>query len=538
MLFLIALALGLQAPAAQEVKPASLEGSVTHAASQTAIRKAKVTLALIGSDQTQSAETGDDGKFILKDVKPGRYRLTAEKTGYETTAYGAREPGRAQGQTLRVDAGASVTGLAIALPKQGVIAGKVVDNDGEPVAKALVVAMNNVYAAGRRIRLPAGTLPVMSNDLGEYRIAQLPPGKFIVCAVLFSSLQPQLDQKDVKTGVEEALTNTCFPSVANMSEASPIEIKDSTEVPGIDIRMNKVKTVTFQGEIQGVPPGTSSVTFLSLVPKDAGPMGRVVGPRALLQGADGKFTFKNVPPGSYILQTLPTGLGNIPYVVKSSIEIGEQALETVNVQAATPFEVKGHMNAEPSPDLKLSSVKIIATPSDDIVATFAMSSSADNGDFVLGNLVPGRYRLTFTGLPPTHYVKEIRLGEKTLESDEADITNAATPVTVSVAASSADVAGIVKNDKGEPVPSVAVGLVPVPRRAFRSKATRTDQNGLFKLPSVAPGEYVVLSVDPLENGALEDEEFLKPLLSHATKVTVRESGPQNLELKLLPGAAH
>ncbi|MGJ5817552.1 carboxypeptidase regulatory-like domain-containing protein [Paludibaculum fermentans] len=537
MISLIVMAMLMQAPAAQEVKPATLEGSITHAATQTALRKAKVTLTLIGGgEQSQSAETGDDGKYTLKDVKPGRYRLTAEKTGYQATAYGAKSPGEALGQTLRIDAGAGLTGMNIALPKQGIIAGKIVDNDGEPVAKALVLAMNNIYANGKKIRLPAGTVPVMSNDLGEYRIGQLPPGKFVVCAVLEGSYQPQLNPKDVKTGVEESLANTCFPSVPTVAEAQSIEIKDSSEVPGIDIRMSKVKTVTFTGVIDGIPASTSSVTYLSLVPKDAGPIGRAMGPRALLQGADGKFTFKNVPPGAYILQTLPTGLGNVAYVVKSSIEIGDQPIEKVNVQAAAPFEVKGHLVADPSPELKVGSIKIVAVPADDIVATFAMSSAADNGDFVLGNLVAGRYRLALTGMPATHYVKEIKFGEKTLESDEADISNAATPLAIALGLATADVGGVVQNDKGEPVPSVNVGLVPVPKRAFRMRVTRTDQNGAFKLPSVAPGEYAILSLDQLEAGALEDEEFLKPLLSKAKKVTVRESGPQNLELRVIPTA--
>lgn len=535
MFSLFVMAMLMQAPAAQEVKPATVEGAVTHAATQTAIRKAKVTLTLIGgSEQAQSAETGDDGKYTLKDVKPGRYRLSAEKAGYQATAYGAKNPGEALGQTLRIDAGAALTGMNIPLPKQGVIAGKITDNDGEPVAKALVLAMNSMYANGKKVRLPAGTVPVMSNDLGEYRIGQLPPGKFIVCAVLEGSYQPQLNPKDVKTGVEEALSNTCFPSVPTLTEAQSIEIKDASEVPGIDIRLNRIKTVTFTGEIAGVPPGTSSVTYLSLVPKDMGPMGRAMGPRALLQGADGKFTFRNVPPGSYILQTLPTGLGNVPYVVKSSIEIGDQPLEKMTVQAAAPFEVKGHLTADPAPELKIGAIKIVAVPADDIVATFAMSSAADTGDFVLGNLVAGRYRIAFTGMPATHYVKEIKLGEKTLETDEAEISNAATPVAIALGLATADVSGVVQNDKGEPVPSVNVGLVPLPRKPFRMRMTRTDQNGAFKLPNVAPGEYAILSLDQLEPGALEDEEFLKPLLSKAKKVTVRESGPQNLELRVIP----
>src|SRR3712207_5882884 len=124
----------LQTPA--EPKLATIEGTVAHAASKAPIRKAKVTLAPVGSEGGNSSiEAGEDGKFTFKDVKPGRYRLTAEKTGYETTAYGARKPGDAAGQVLRIDPGAALTSIDVALPKHGVISGKIMDTNSEPVAR-------------------------------------------------------------------------------------------------------------------------------------------------------------------------------------------------------------------------------------------------------------------------------------------------------------------------------------------------------------------------------------------------------------------
>lgn len=56
----------MQAPAEQKL--ATLEGVVTHAATQTPIRKAKVGLSAIGFEGGGTVETGDDGKFSFKDV--------------------------------------------------------------------------------------------------------------------------------------------------------------------------------------------------------------------------------------------------------------------------------------------------------------------------------------------------------------------------------------------------------------------------------------------------------------------------------------
>ena len=57
----------------------------------------------------------------------------------------------------------------------GVIAGRVVDSYGEPLDNAEVRAMS-FRAAGRRcFAAPLGT-----NDLGEFRLARLEPGRYVL----------------------------------------------------------------------------------------------------------------------------------------------------------------------------------------------------------------------------------------------------------------------------------------------------------------------------------------------------------------------
>ncbi len=523
-----------------EPKLATLEGVVTHAATKTPIRKAKVTLTPLGApaDTGASGETGDDGKFLLKDVKPGRYRLNAEKAGYENTAYGARRPGESQGQALRVDAGTSLSRLDIALPKHGVIAGKVFDADNEPAPKALVMALVNIYVQnGRRSRIPRGSVPVMSNDIGEYRIGELPPGKYIVCAIPLAFLQPSTDIKESKPKTEDANSTTCYPNVPQMNDATVIEIKDASEIPGTDLRLIRTKTVSVQGRIAGVPPGAGTITILNLNTPTSGRMGNAIHPRAIVQTADGRFDFKNVPPGSYILHTLPTGLGNAPFVVKQPLNVGDQPITDLVVQALTPFEVKAKIAAEPGPELKIGSIRVVMTPADDITSALAMGTANADGDLTLANVVPGRYRVAFTGLPPTHYIREIRAGDQVAPGDEFDIPNASTVVSFALAVAKGEINGVAHNDKGEPVAGAHVGLVPDPRRPFRLRVGRTDQNGSFRITAVPPGEYQLLALDSVEQGSLEDDEFLKPLRSKMKKVRVDEGGAQSFQLAVLPGVA-
>jgi hypothetical protein len=531
---LSALLFFFQAP--NEPKLATIEGTITHAASKTPIRKAKVNLTGIGFDGGGNVEAGDDGKFILKDVKPGRYRITAEKAGYESTGYGSKRP-QEPGQVLRVDAGAHLTSIDVAMPKHGVIAGKILDFENEPMPNALVLALTNMYyQRGRRGRIPRGTVPALSNDLGEFRIGQLPPGKYIVCAVPMAFLQPNPNAKESKPTVEDANVTSCFPNVGDMNEATAVEIKDAIEVPGIDVRMGKSKTVTVKGQISGVPAGAGGgVTILNMNRRGAGPIGNATSPRAFVQSAEGKFEFKNVPPGSYVLHTMPTGLGTAAFVVKANVEIGNEPVTDLVVSALVPFEVKAKIVADPGPELKLSSVRVALTPVDEIQSALAMGMANADGNLTLTNVVPGKYRVQFMNLPGTHYVKELRTADHVADADEVEIAGASTHVTISLGAGKGEINGMALNEKGQPYVGAHVAIVPEPPRPYRMRNTRTDQNGAFKLINIPPGEYNLIALEGFEQGGLEDDEYVKPLRAKMKRVKVEEGGNAvTMELRVLP----
>jgi Carboxypeptidase regulatory-like domain len=131
------------------------------------------------------AQTDDDGRFVIDKVEPGTYRLEVQKTGFAPVG----EPGR--GATTEVVAG-KTTDVALALQKGGVIAGKVLDAQGEPLSDVRMMAMRKMdRPAGMPPQAAAATLMVpapaygqqQTNDLGEYRIAGLAPGEYYVAAM-------------------------------------------------------------------------------------------------------------------------------------------------------------------------------------------------------------------------------------------------------------------------------------------------------------------------------------------------------------------
>ena len=81
------------------------------------------------------------------------YSLKAERGGYLTLAYGQRRPGEV-GKPLQLGEGQTVKAIDFALPRMGVISGRVVDETGEPIAKVHMCAMQFGRHQGARKLIP------------------------------------------------------------------------------------------------------------------------------------------------------------------------------------------------------------------------------------------------------------------------------------------------------------------------------------------------------------------------------------------------
>ena len=99
-----------------------------------------------------------EGRFALSSVEPGHYVVIAAKGGYITAEYQADRAGA--GKSIALEAGQSVADITIRLLPPGVVAGRVLDENNNPVMLASVQCMRIDYSSGRRRLAPAhGTSP-------------------------------------------------------------------------------------------------------------------------------------------------------------------------------------------------------------------------------------------------------------------------------------------------------------------------------------------------------------------------------------------
>lgn len=150
---------------------------------RTPLRRAQVTLSRIGAEDIRAASTDDQGKFLFSDLPAATYSLGAAKGGFIAMSAGAVKPGMPGRQVVLRDGDALVV-PPIALPRGSVIAGRITDSTGQPVANAQVQATRFATVNGER-RARSGSSAAWitaTNDHGDYRLFGLVEGDYIVGA--------------------------------------------------------------------------------------------------------------------------------------------------------------------------------------------------------------------------------------------------------------------------------------------------------------------------------------------------------------------
>ena len=146
------------------------------------VKDVTLLLALTTGTATPSrGKSDEEGRFAFKDLEAGGYVLIADHPRFARQTYGSRN-GLLGGTILTLSTGQDMRTLAFKLQPNAVASGRVLDEDGEPMPDVMVAALKGMYQRGRRQFMPLGS--AMTNDLGEYRIANLAAGRYLLSATL------------------------------------------------------------------------------------------------------------------------------------------------------------------------------------------------------------------------------------------------------------------------------------------------------------------------------------------------------------------
>jgi hypothetical protein len=464
--------------------------------------------------------TADElGHFTFSGVAPGNYAVGAHRDGYTPSLHG---PTHATRELVTVKENGQVGGIDIRMPPCGVIAGKVVNENGEPVQNVEMVALRYYYGAWmwRPPVAPDTPLKAYTNDLGEFRIANLAEGSYIVRA----AAPPQARARKAAPSYPAQF----YPNALSPEAAQPIAVTGAA-VSQAQFTLQPGPAYHISGTIDS--HGASQEFCFGLAPKRYNSsLAQVIG-RVVRCCGNGAFTIDDVPPGSYVLSAVACHASPRLGAVQA-IEVGGN-VEGLNVELTSGRPVSGVVKSE---GVDVSGIQLALYSPELLLGFVPRTAIGTDGSFVFDHVLPRHHIVGFSGLPAGAYVKSVKYDGREVPSSGFEIAGDAAIEITLARQGAARLAGSVLDKSGNPAPYAMVMALPADDGPAESaRDLMADEKGNFTFSALRPGAYKVLAWEVRYNayGVVSADPALPMLFeTNARTVTLSAGAPSSVSLTL------
>jgi hypothetical protein len=488
--------------------------------------------------------TGADGSYELTvtNVAAGdRFRITAFKPGYQSADYGQRNAST-RGDPIGIEPGETEERTDIMLQRLAGIAGRILDDLGEPVEGVSVRAATLRYVNGRRQLVDAGQAR-QTDDLGRYRLFGLRPGQYAISATVGQIVGMEMSAELPGYGT------TYFPGTPNPPEIQFVRIGSGQDVTGIDFSLSRMKSLRVAGHALDAA-GDPITGGIALMPSQRSGSNTQVQMGARID-PDGAFEFPNVPPGDYVLQVVHgRSNGNEGEFAYQFVTLTDRDVTDLEIQSSTGSTLTGHITSDGGDGPKLDGVELSAIPTDlDRSPRFggppARARVAPDGSFELDG-ISGPRRLQVVRMPAGWTTKTILVhgvdvtdqpqpfGREDQSADDIEVV-----LTSHVTRIAGSVSGIGSATGSLSSADVAVFAFATDRESWYQgsryrRRVAPAATGTFAIEGLPPGDYyVVASEAPQDPGEWQDPAVLEKLAASASRVRLADGQQVSVSLRPL-----
>ena len=388
------------------------------------------------------------GAFRIERLPTGTATVEVEPNGYA--------PIKKEKVVLQAEHGADVGTLTV--ERGAAIVGKVVDEAGKPVSEA-EVATQSLSMTGGFVRRECTT-----DVEGAFALAALPADRTY----------------------EVTATHSDFAS------ASQKELKTDGDAVTLTLRAKGSGTVTGR-VVTGDPPVPVVGLYVEAVPKgDSSPMGMMTAlgmgvEKRAMHAPDGRFTLENVVPGKYTFKITADGL--VPARIEETELVPGQPLDLGEIRLDKGATVRG-MVLDKGNKAPVGGAAIVIEEGGGLAGMLRQmdpnqrpaATTGPDGRFVLSGIAPGQLALRVESdrHAPTKTSLEIQPGVP-----PADVTIDLGP--------GGSIEGFVRDKSGLPLPNYMITATTGFGASLRL-ITSTDEVGHYKIDTVPPGDYMVVSL--------------------------------------------
>jgi protocatechuate 3,4-dioxygenase beta subunit len=377
-------------------------GKVLNSITGEPVRKAQVALmGKPGTTEGGSTVTDAAGRFEFTGLGPGSYKVAAFREGYDSPS-GPATSSKLPRVTLA--SGEEKRDFVIRLTPLGAITGRILDEDGDPIRQIEVQTMVYRYTAAGRQLIPRGN--AMSNDLGEYRIYDVPPGRYYLKAGSMgmmgggsSSSNSGVNDPDGKFELKGVSPGSYFLTAQSTVGGQPYSAHFAIQVGTADlegIELHLMPPMEIAGQIRIEGKTGDKLPMLNVVLENGGRMRMAGGTKE-----DGTFAFQGLEPAVY--QVSVNGPPELYLkavrwpdrdVMQSGLDLTQGAAESrlVVVMSANGGQIDGVVSDDQSAAVVEGTVALAPSGAAS-KPLFKFASTGASGHFHLQGIAPGSYKL-------------------------------------------------------------------------------------------------------------------------------------------------
>jgi protocatechuate 3,4-dioxygenase beta subunit len=543
LLATLVLQAGPPRPPAGQVPPATegtavVRGRVIDKASGAPIARAVVTLQSTRTRVSVQNVADDRGGFEFARLAAGAYDLRATAGEFRHTHLTAiySPPGQDGPAQLLLKDGEQRTDIVLALPAALAVSGRVVDDEGHPLANVRVI----LRQPGSDEQMSPTGQQRSTDDRGMFRIHSVAPGRYAVCAEPSSGMF--FDSPGQQPTRRRKFVTTCYPSAAP-APGRELVLGDM-DVEHVEIRLQRQDTFFIKGSAlsaDGTVPSEGWVDVNRLE------RNRTSGTSTRL-AADGTFTVSNVVPGTYSVavrigrneRSFPPDERE-PEWAATRVEVTTADVDGVLLQMRRGATLKGRLvfedplEAPPSEPLRIEGRPVEYTGSTPMADPAKVET---DGTFTLSGVFGPVVVRPMGALPRGYVLKSVSYRGRDVTGIPTEFSaEKGQDAEIIVTNRTSELSGQVTDEKGQPAASATVLYFPVdperwPYAARFERTTALAAAKPYRISAMVPGEYFVVALTRTDFASLRFPDDYERVASVAERITILERERRTADLRL------
>jgi hypothetical protein len=494
--------------------------------------------------------TTPDGYFVFRNLPAGLFTAATRAFGYLEHDYPPT--------LIEVRDGQKPTEVRLRVWKHAAIGGRVVDERAEPIAGIVVSALQRVTSGGTLVLRRAAT--GVTDDRGEYRLAQLAPGDYMVGVLsmptslpegVAAALDPSVDNREALQQMRSTLiqsgffrtygcetctsnsheghhvdgfvlqrpgpslppapdgrplgyANTFHPGTTLQQDATVIALGSGQSRADLDFAVRLTPTVIVAGVLTG-PDGPMPHAALNLVPPGASMNEFEPAVGTAITDGRGAFAFLAITPGEYTLRSSvlldandTTGEGR-PLWTSQSLNVGEDGVAGLDVMLQPGVPMSGRVDFRgltDAADRPPERQVIGLQPVGAQLWRTLRSVVQPDGTFRSAGDPPGRYIINASS-PPGWFLQTMTVDGKPMLDDMIELVSSeVSGLVLTFGQTTNRVSGRVTADDGAADPDAAVIVFPADSSAWSEGIFTTRR--VRKVHATSAGVYEMATLAPGE----------------------------------------